>query len=84
MLKSVTTFFLYFMQFKFNRVKRMSTIYWCIGIFKYMLRKCPVAEFSVPICSSTKFICSSHYGVPRLLNRKYASYKSKIYKNRMM
>ena len=28
----------------------------------------PVAEFSVSICSTPKFICSSDDGVPRLLN----------------
>ena len=27
----------------------------------------PVAEFSVLVCSTPKFICSSDYGVPRLL-----------------
>ena len=46
-----------------------------------------VAEFSVSICNTPKFICSSDggvsiEGVPRLLNtRNDASYKSNTYKN---
>ena len=45
----------------------------------------PVAEFSMSICSTSKFICSSDDGVPRLLITEYdSSYKSNIYKNRMM
>ena len=45
----------------------------------------PVAEFSVPICSTPKFICSSVDGVPKLLiTENDTSYKNNIYKNRMM
>ena len=45
----------------------------------------PVAEFSVPVCSTRKFICSSDDGVPRFLTRRNdTSYKSNIYKNRMI
>ena len=45
----------------------------------------PVAGFSVSICSTPKFICSSYDGVPRLLiTENDTSYKSNIYKNRMM
>ena len=44
-----------------------------------------VAEFLVSICSTPKFICTSDEGVPRLLiTENYTSYKSNIYKNRMM
>ena len=36
----------------------------------------PVAEFSVSISSTPKFICSSYDGVPRLLiTQNYISYK---------
>ena len=45
----------------------------------------PVAEFSISICSTPKFICSADDGVLRLLNSKSdAFYKGNIYKNRMM
>ena len=45
----------------------------------------PVAEFSVSICSTPKFICSLGEGVPRLLiTENDISYKSNIYKNKMM
>ena len=44
----------------------------------------PVAEFSVSICSTPKFICSSDDVAPRLLITEYdTSYKSSFYKNRM-
>ena len=46
----------------------------------------PVAEFSVSICSKPKFVCSSDDGIPRLLitENDNNSYKSNIFKNRMM
>ena len=45
----------------------------------------PIAEYSVSICSTPKFLCSSDDGVHRLLIRgNDTSYKSNIYKNRMM
>ena len=31
------------------------------------LMACPIAEFSVSICSTPKFICNSDDGVPKLL-----------------
>ena len=44
-----------------------------------------VVEFSVSIWNTPKFICSSDDGVPRLLITEYhASYKSYIYKSRMI
>ena len=46
--------------------------------------KSPVAEFSVSICSTSKFICSSDDGVARLLMKEIPPYKSNIYKNRVM
>ena len=51
----------------------------------YVKYKSPVAEFSVSICSTPKFICSSDDSVRRLLMTKNdASYKSNISKNRMI
>ena len=45
----------------------------------------PVAEFSVLIYSTPKFICCSDVGVPWLLiTKKDTSYKSNFYKNRMI
>ena len=45
----------------------------------------PEAEFSVSICSTPKLICRLDDGVPRLLiTENDASYKSNIYKSRMM
>ena len=45
----------------------------------------PVVEFSVSICSTPKFFCSSDDGVPRILiTENDASYKSNINKNKMM
>ena len=43
----------------------------------------PVAEFSVSICSTPKFICTSVDGIPRLLIT-VNKYKSNFYKNRMI
>ena len=52
---------------------------------KYLRYIGPVAEFSVSISSTSKFICSSDDGVPRLLiTGNDTSYESNIYKNRMM
>ena len=54
-------------------------------IQRVFLLACPVAEFSVSICSSSKFICSSDNCVPRLsIAENDTSYKNNIYKNRMM
>ena len=45
----------------------------------------PVAEFSVSVCTRPKFLCTSDDSVPRLLIiENDASYKSNIYKKRMM
>ena len=45
----------------------------------------PVAEFSESICSTPKFVCSSNDGIPKvLITKNDNSYKSNIYKNRMM
>ena len=45
----------------------------------------PVAEFSVSICGTPEFICSSDDDIPRLLIAENdTSYKSNIYKNRMV
>ena len=45
----------------------------------------PVAEISVSICSTPKFIYTSDDGIPRLLiSQSDPSYKSNINKNRMM
>ena len=45
----------------------------------------PVAEISVSICSTPKFIYTSDDGIPRLLiSQSDPSYKSNIFKNRMM
>ena len=55
----------------------------CVNIEYHILAS--VAEFSASICSAPKFICSSNDGVLILLTTKNdASYKSNIYKNRMM
>ena len=37
-----------------------------IDINQELMLRSPVAEFSVSICSTSKFICSSDGGVPRL------------------
>ena len=53
------------------------------GTNHHRLLSTPVAEFSVSVCSTPKFICSSDEGVPRLLNTENdASCKSNIYRNR--
>ena len=46
----------------------------------------PVVEFSVSICSTPNFVCSLDDGIPRLLitENDDISYKSNIYKNRMI
>ena len=50
-----------------------------------LLDVCRIAELSVPICSTPKFICSLDDGVPRILiTENDTSYKSNIYKNRVM
>ena len=57
---------------------------WHFSLY-YLLCVYSVAEFSVSICSTPKFICSSDDGVPRLLiTENDTSYKSNIDKNRMM
>ena len=54
-------------------------------LFFYALLFSPIAEFSVSIYSTLKFICNSDGGVRRLLiTEKDTSYKSNIYKNRIM
>ena len=55
-------------------------------VFKGMLNiSNPVAEFSVSICSTPKFACGLDDDVPRLLiTENDTSYRSNIYKNRMM
>ena len=52
-------------------------------LFLFQILTDPVAEFSVSICSTPKFICSSDDGVSRLLiTESDTSYKSNIYRNR--
>ena len=49
------------------------------------LKTSPVAEFSLSICNTQKFICSSDDDLPRLLiSENDTFYKSNDYKNRMM
>ena len=51
----------------------------------YVKYKSPVAEFSVSICSTPKFICSSDDSVRRLLiTENDTSYKNIFCKYRMM
>ena len=52
---------------------------------KFQVRDCPVAEFSVSVCITLKFICTPNDGVPTLLiTENDTSYKSNIYKNKIM
>ena len=92
---SLSDFFVMFELFLLeSHIIKTTHYFFCLN---YNIHKCtcstiatiystwPVAELFVLVCSTSKFICSSVDCVPRLLiTENDISYKSNIYKSRMM